>query len=116
MRIHRGYGSPLPSSSQFALTRPPRRLLSRQFAAYCEALDLRPADFITMARTLFPSASRPTNDDPGQRQSNLSFPKLELRLGLEQVITLLAMDFSVTRRFIEVRLKKYRQLPQDMAF
>jgi hypothetical protein len=91
----------------------PRRLLSRQFAAHCEALSLRPADFIAMARTLFPSASRPRDEDPGQRQGNLRFLKLELRLGLEQVITLLAMDFGVTRRFIEVRLNKYGLLPQE---
>jgi Zn-dependent peptidase ImmA (M78 family) len=32
------------------------------------------------------------------------------------VITLLAMDFGVTRRFIEVRLKKYGLLPQEMSF
>jgi hypothetical protein len=50
-----------------------------------------------------------------ERKGNLSFLKLELRLGLEQVITLLAMDFGVTRRFIEVRLKKYGLLPQELA-
>jgi hypothetical protein len=94
----------------------PRRLLSRQFSAHCEALGLRPTDFITRARTLFSSATQPRDDDPAQRQGNLSFLNLELRLGLEQVIELLAMDFGVTRRFIEVRLKKYRLLPQDIAF
>jgi hypothetical protein len=92
----------------------PRRLLSRQFAMHCEALDLRPADMIGNARrSLFPTPRRPGAADVGR--GNLSFLKLEFRLGLEQVVTLLAMDFGVTRRFIEVRLKKYGLLPQEMA-
>ena len=92
----------------------PRRLLSRQFAMHCEALDLRPADIVGNARrSLFPALRSHAAD---QGKGNLSFLKLELRLGLEQVITLLAMDFGVTRRFIEVRLKKYGLLPQEMSF
>jgi hypothetical protein len=92
----------------------PRRLLSRQFTAHCEALDLRPAEIIGNAsRSLLAGPRRPPLAvDPGE--GNLSFLKLELRLGLEQVIELLAMDFGVTRRFIEVRLKKYGLLPQEL--
>jgi hypothetical protein len=89
----------------------PRRLLSRQFAEHCEALDLRPADMIGNARRSLLSAPWRPGADAGQ--GNLSFLKLELRLGLEQVIALLAMDFGVTRRFIEVRLKKYGLLPEE---
>jgi hypothetical protein len=91
----------------------PRRLLSRQFAEHCEALDLRPADMIGNARrSLLPAPRRSAAADVSK--GNLSFLKLELRLGLEQVIALLAMDFGVTRRFIEVRLKKYGLLPQEL--
>lgn len=91
----------------------PRRLLSRQFAEHCEALDLRPADMIGNARrSLLSAPRRSAVADVGK--GNLSFLKLELRLGLEQVITLLAMDFGVTRRFIEVRLKKYGLLRQEL--
>jgi hypothetical protein len=91
----------------------PRRLLSRQFAAHCEALQLLPTDIIGKARrSLLPAPWRAEAAEPGK--GNLSFLKLELRLGLEQVIELLAMDFGVTRRFIEVRLKKYGLLPQEL--
>jgi hypothetical protein len=93
----------------------PRRLLSRQFAMHCEALDVRPADvFGNARRSLFPAAPQRARAGGG-RKGNLSFLKLDLRLGLEQVITLLAMDFGVTRRFIEVRLKKYGLLPQELT-
>jgi hypothetical protein len=92
----------------------PRRLLSRQFSAHCEALGLRPADVIGNARRSLLSARR-QSAGANERKGNLSFLQLELRLGLEQVITLLAMDFGVTRRFIEVRLKKYSLLPQELA-
>jgi hypothetical protein len=93
----------------------PRRLLSRQFTAHCEALDLRPTDIIGNARrSLLPAPRPPRAAAPAK--GNLSFLNLELRLGLEQVIMLLAMDFGVTRRFIEVRLKKYGLLPQEMSF
>jgi hypothetical protein len=91
----------------------PRRLLSRQFTVHCEALELRPTDIIGKARrSLLPAPRRSEAADLGK--GNLSFLKLELRLGLEQVIALLAMDFGVTRRFIEVRLKKYGLLPQEL--
>ena len=80
---------------------------------HCEALDLRPTDIIGKARrSLLPAPWRAEAAESGK--GNLSFLKLELRLGLEQVITLLAMDFGVTRRFIEVRLKKYGLLPQEL--
>jgi hypothetical protein len=80
---------------------------------HCEALDLRPAEIIGNAsRSLLPAPRRSGAADVGK--GNLSFLKLELRLGLEQVIALLAMDFGVTRRFIEVRLKKYGLLPQEL--
>jgi hypothetical protein len=92
----------------------PRRLLSRQFSMHCEALDLRRADMIgNVRRSLLSTPRQPAVAN--EREGNLSFLKLELRLGLEQVITLLAMDFGVTRRFIEVRLKKYGLLPQELA-
>jgi hypothetical protein len=92
----------------------PRRLLSRQFTMHSEALDLRPTDIIGKARrSLLPAPWRAEAAEPGK--GNLSFLKLDLRLGLEQVIALLAMDFGVTRRFIEVRLKKYGLLPQELA-
>jgi hypothetical protein len=91
----------------------PRRLLSRQFAAHCEVLDLRPTDIIGNARRSLLSTPRPSRA-AAPAKGNLSFLQLELRLGLEQVITLLAMDFGVTRRFIEVRLKKYGLLPQEL--
>ncbi|MGH6921486.1 MAG: hypothetical protein ACREJ0_27745 [Geminicoccaceae bacterium] len=92
----------------------PRRLLSRQFSMHCEALELWPADIVGNARrSLFPVSRRSQAADQGE--GNLGFLRLHVRLGLEQVITLLAMDFGVTRRFIEVRLKKYGLLPQELA-
>jgi hypothetical protein len=92
----------------------PRRLLSRQFAVRCEALGLRPADFITRARTLLASAAWPTDDNLAPRQGNLGFLNMH-KLALEQVLLLLACDFGVTRRFIKVRLKKYELLPRELT-
>jgi hypothetical protein len=92
----------------------PRRLLSRQFALRCEALGLRPADFIARATRTLLSLAPQSEDELPQRQGNLSFLSLH-KLALEQVILLLAGDFGVTRRFIEVRLQKYQLLPQAMA-
>jgi hypothetical protein len=60
----------------------PRRLLSRQFAERCERLDLKPGDF-------------------RQRMPHDRY----LQLG--QIMDLLAADFAVSRRFIEVRLQMY---------
>jgi hypothetical protein len=93
----------------------PRRLLSRQFGARCESLGLRPAEIIGRAQSSLPP--------PGQRpphaaisgEGNLSFVTLDVRFQLERVVSLLAMDFGVTRRFIEVRLNKYELLPQSVA-
>jgi hypothetical protein len=93
----------------------PRRLLSRQFAARCEAMGLRPADFIGRGdRCLLAAAQRPP-DGAVSSEGNLSFLNLDLRFRLQQVILLLARDFGVTRRFIEVRLNKYELLSQSVA-
>jgi hypothetical protein len=93
----------------------PRRLLSRQFSARCEAVGLRPADFIGRGdRSLLASAQRPP-DGAVSREGNLSFLNLDLKFRLQQVILLLARDFGVTRRFIEVRLNKYELLSQSVA-
>jgi hypothetical protein len=92
----------------------PRRLLSRQFSLRCEALGLRPADFITRARTLLASAPQAAGDDAARREGNLRFLDLH-KLALEQVLLLLARDFGVTRRFIEVRLQRYELLPREVT-
>jgi hypothetical protein len=92
----------------------PRRLLSRQFSRRCEALGLRPADFITRARTLLSSGSERAGVDATRREGNLSFLDRH-KLGLEQVLLLLARDFGVTRRFIEVRLQRYELLPGEVT-
>ena len=89
----------------------PRRLLSRRFAARCEALNIRFTDIIGNARRSLLIAPRPSRAADVVK-GNLSF--LKLSLGLGQVIASLAMDFGVTRRFIEVRLKKYGLLPQEL--
>ena len=39
----------------------------------------------------------------------------KISLGMEWLIALLALDFGVTRRFIEVRLRKYGLLPRETA-
>ena len=94
----------------------PRRLLSRQFAARCEALGLRPADFLArVSRTLLSPATPPASNDADERPGNLSFLDLGRKLKLQQVVLLLARDFGVTRRFIEVRLKRYGLLRQEVA-
>jgi hypothetical protein len=93
----------------------PRRLLSRQFTWRCETLGLRPADFMGRAtRSLLTSAQRPSEPAEG-RHGNLNFLGLDLKLKMEQVIALLARDFGVTRRFIEVRLSKYELLAPAVA-
>jgi hypothetical protein len=93
----------------------PRRLLSRQFAARCEALGLRPADFLArVSRTLLSPATLPASNDD-ERPGNLSFLDLGRKLKLQQVLLLLAGDFGVTRRFVEVRLKRYGLLRQEVA-
>jgi hypothetical protein len=126
-----------PSESHFAATYPPgskeffqearanefmgsllapRRLLSRQFSARCEALDLRPADFLArVSRTLLSPEPQSASNDAEERPGNLSFLNLHRTLKLEQVVLLLARDFGVTRRFIEVRLKRYGLLRQEVA-
>jgi hypothetical protein len=91
----------------------PRRLLSRQFAARCEQVGLRPTDFFGRTSRSLLTPAPASAESQQERKGNLSF--LDLPCGLGAVIALLAMDFGVTRRFIEVRLKKYRLLPPDMA-
>jgi hypothetical protein len=94
----------------------PRRLLSRQFAARCEALGLRPVDFLArVSRTLLSPEPQPAGNDAEGRPGNLSFLNLHRTLKLQQVVLLLARDFGVTRRFIEVRLKRYGLLRQEVA-
>jgi hypothetical protein len=92
----------------------PRRLLSRQFAARCEKLGLRPADYIAKAAGSLPMPAQ-RSEASAERKGNLGFLNLNLHLRLGQVLELLATDFGVTRRFIEVRLKRYRLLPQHVA-
>jgi hypothetical protein len=93
----------------------PRRLLSRRFAARCEGVGLRPADVIGKGdRSLLFSAQR-RPDATGSAEGNLSFLNLDVRFKLERVLSLLATDFGVTRRFIEVRLNKYGLLSQTVA-
>ena len=61
----------------------PRRLLSRQFAARCEALGLRPADFIAkVSRTLLSPEPQPVGNDAQERRGNLSFLNLHRTLKL----------------------------------
>ena len=93
----------------------PRRLLSRQFAVRCEGVGLRPADVIGRGdRSLLFSVKRPP-DSAVSAEGNLAFLNLGVRLKLERVFSLLAADFGVTRRFIEVRLNKYGLLSQSVA-
>jgi len=92
----------------------PRRLLSRQFAARCEKLGLRPADFIAKAAESLLTPNQRSEPAP-ECTGNLRFLNLNLCLRVGQVLELLATDFGVTRRFIEVRLKKYRLLPQQVT-
>jgi hypothetical protein len=93
----------------------PRRLLSRQFAARCEAVDLRPADVIGRAKGSLPPPAQCPPDAAISAEGNLSFVTLDVRFQLERVLSLLAMDFGVTRRFIEVRLNRYGLLSQGVT-
>ena len=88
----------------------PRRLLSRQFAARCEALGMRPTDFMPRTtKSLLEGQQSRTEEAP---KGNLGFVDVGRCIRLGQVVTSLAMDFGVTRRFTEVRLKKYRLMRQ----
>jgi hypothetical protein len=91
----------------------PRRSLTHHFMLHCQVLNLDPSPLMsttTYSLLLEPEGAVPT----APRKGNLGFLNLDLRLGLAEVLSLLAMDFGVTRRFIEVRLKRYGLLPQAM--
>jgi hypothetical protein len=93
----------------------PRRLLSRQFGVRCESLGLRPAEFIGRAKSSLPPPVQDPRNAGVNAEGNLSFLTLDVRIQLERVLSLLARDFGVTRRFIEVRLNKYGLLPQAVT-
>jgi len=88
----------------------PRRLLSRQFAARCEALGMRPTDF--MPRTTESLLEGQQSETEKAPKGNVGFVDVGRCIRLGQVVTSLAMDFGVTGRLTEVRLKKYRLMRQ----
>jgi hypothetical protein len=79
----------------------PRRLLSRQFAEHCERFDLKPG---SLGQNALPSLTSVTDAD-GESKGNLHF--FNRYLQIQQIVDLLAADFAVSRRFVEVRLQIY---------
>lgn len=93
-----------------ALLAPIHRVYAR-FLYHCESLALSPSDLQNLSRSAFEELSEVTQI----RRGNLSFINLRLRNALDEVLTRLARDFAVTRRFMEVRLKHYKLIAQGPA-
>ena len=90
----------------------PRRSLTHHFLLHCQELRLDPSPL--MSTTAYSLLAEPGEVAAEPRKGNLGFLNLDLRLGLGEVLSLLAMDFGVSRRFIEVRLKRYGLLPKAL--
>jgi hypothetical protein len=97
-----------------ALLAPPHRVYAR-LLFHCASLGLSPEDvqrFGTQAASgIFDGSEACNQIHPG----NLAFANIRLRAGIDQLLTRLASDFLVTKRFIEVRLHHYGFLAQNKA-
>ena len=78
---------------------------------HCESLGLSPSDLQQLGRAASEEVSEATQINRG----NLSFVNVRLRIALDTLVTRLARDFGVTKRFMEVRLRHYGFIAEAQA-
>ena len=97
-----------------ALLAPPHRVYAR-LLFHCASLGLSLEDVQHFGSQTAASASDGLWACNQIHPGNLAFANIRLRMGIDQVLTRLASDFHVTKRFIEVRLYHYGFLAQSKA-
>lgn len=93
----------------------PRKLLAPEFRRRCEQVGLDHRIFgVNTGVPLFASGSDSGATSVGA-EPDLVFDRCEINLRLEVAIRRLAVDFGLTPRFIEVRLKRYELLRNEFS-
>lgn len=93
----------------------PRKLLAPQFRRRCEQVALDHRIFgVNTGVPLFASGTELGANSVGGEPRHV-FDRWEINLRLEVAIRQLAVDFGLTPRFIEVRLKRYELLRNEFS-